>query len=81
MTVQSGRLDQALLAVMERVCARHIEPRLGVPVWNHLKPVAARQLKRLGVPRVPLTEPQMELARVAVYLGRAVYQRRLASVR
>jgi hypothetical protein len=73
--VQRGRLDQALLAILERVCAREIEPRLGVPLWPDLKPLATRGLKRLGVPRIPLTPPQLELAQAGLGIARAVCSR------
>lgn len=75
--VNPGRLDQAALAVLERLCARHVEAPLGVSVWPQLAPVARVGLKRLGVPRTPLSEPAMGLARVAVEAARTIYQRRL----
>ncbi len=73
--VQTGRLDQALMAVAERLCALHLEGPLGIPLWPDLKPIVQRQIKRLGVPRRPLPPEQLELARAGVEIARAVCAR------
>jgi len=50
-----GRLDLLALAVAERLTHARLEPRIGVPVWDALKPLAERGIKqgmkRLRVPR------------------------------
>jgi hypothetical protein len=50
-----GRLDVLALAVAERLTAKHVEPRIGFPVWDVLKPLAEEGIragmKRLRVPR------------------------------
>jgi hypothetical protein len=64
-----GRLDVLALAVAERLTAKHVESRIGFPVWDALKPLAERGIKegmkRLRVPRKNL---------LATPLGKIVMQ-------
>ena len=52
-----GRADVALVRVSELVVRRHLEPRLGFPVWDRGgKELVERFVtERLGVPSTPLT--------------------------
>jgi hypothetical protein len=75
--VQTGRLDQALLAILERLCKTHVEAKTGVEVWDRVKPTVTRELSRLRVPKKPLTPEEMNLASVGLDLARAICARRL----
>lgn len=80
--VAAGRLDQMLLAVAQRVCARYIEPRLGVSLWSQLEKPVQQGIRALRVPRKPLSPEQMELARIGLQAARGILtQRRLSGVR
>ncbi len=51
-----GRVDLLLLQVAQELCKRHVEPRLGVEVWNAgLDRVAAEFLRSRKVPQVPIS--------------------------
>ena len=58
--VQSGRLDQMLLALLESACKQHVDPRLPIPVWSEdLRQHAAAALKQAGIPDQPVTHVQV----------------------
>jgi hypothetical protein len=75
--VQTGRLDQALLAVLERLCKTQVEAKTGIEVWDRVKPTVTRELKRLRVPQKSLTQEEMDLASVGLDLARAICARRV----
>ena len=66
-----GRLDVALLAIAERLNAKHLESRLGCSVWPALKPLAQEGIKRLGVSRKNLLKTPLGKAVAAAFDGRA----------
>ena len=50
-----GRVDLLALGIAERAVKTRVEPCLGTPVWDGLKPILADAvkagMKRLGIPR------------------------------
>ena len=63
-TVNPGRLDELVLAVLERLTQRYIEPVVGVPVWTPGVAELARELiAEAGIPARPVTP--LEVAQAA----------------
>jgi len=74
--VQPGRIDQALLALLESACKQHVDPRMPIPVWSDgLKEHVAQMLRQAGIPDQPITHLQVGNLRVPMgvvsWLGQA----------
>lgn len=58
--VPTGRIDLLLLALCEEAVKKHLEPRLGEPLWDAgLNKVAAEFLKSRKVPTQPVSGFQL----------------------
>lgn len=63
--VETGRLDQLLLALAEMGVRRYVEPHLRVPIWNPgLSNFVQRRIASWGVPTDPVQSLQVGQIRV-----------------
>lgn len=64
-----GRLDVLAVRLAEHVTKRHLEPRIGVPLWdNGLGEIVETAVEESSIPKRPVTA--VDLARAAGILKR-----------